>query len=58
MLIFSLPGIGVENEAVEGWGLGLSITKSLVNLHKGEIDIASSVNEGTTVTFTLPNIAT
>ena len=44
-------------KAVEGWGLGLSITKSLVDLHDGKLDIASTVNEGTVVTVTLPNIA-
>jgi len=44
-------------KAVEGWGLGLSITKSLVDLHDGELDIASTINKGTVVTITLPNIA-
>ena len=40
---------------VEGWGLGLSITKSLVELHDGTMDIVSKVGKGTTVTVTLPN---
>ncbi|MCH9053190.1 MAG: transporter substrate-binding domain-containing protein [Proteobacteria bacterium] len=41
--------------AEPGWGLGLSITKSLVDLHDGTLDIKSKVGKGTTVTVTLPN---
>ncbi len=39
----------------QGWGLGLTITQSLVELHDGTLDIESKVGEGTTVTVTLPN---
>ena len=39
----------------EGWGLGLTITKSLVDLHDGKLDIKSKVGKGTTVTVTFPN---
>ena len=42
-------------KAEKGWGLGLSITKSLVDLHDGNLDIKSKVGKGTTVTVTLPN---
>jgi len=38
----------------EGTGLGLALSKSLVNLHGGNFKISSTVGEGTTVTFTLP----
>ena len=38
----------------EGAGLGLSITKALVELHGGRLAIASAVGAGTTVTMTLP----
>jgi cell cycle sensor histidine kinase DivJ len=38
----------------EGTGLGLSIVKSLVGLHAGEMTVQSKIDEGTTVTVTLP----
>jgi PAS domain S-box-containing protein len=38
----------------EGAGLGLSIAKSLAELHGGTLTIASSVGMGTTVTVALP----
>ena len=38
----------------EGTGLGLALSKSLVELHGGNFKISSVVGEGTTVTFTLP----
>tara|TARA_Y100000031_G_C8244889_1_gene397538 strand:+ start:119 stop:2884 length:2766 start_codon:yes stop_codon:yes gene_type:complete len=41
--------------AEKGWGLGLTITKSLIDLHDGELDIESKVGKGTVVTVTLPN---
>ncbi len=36
-----------------GTGLGLTITKQLVELHKGEIRVESELNRGSTFTFTL-----
>ena len=44
-----------NNSSGEGTGLGLALSKSLVELHGGNFAIASRVGEGTTVTFTLPN---
>lgn len=35
-------------------GLGLAIVKSIVDLHKGKINVKSTVNLGTTVTLQLP----
>jgi signal transduction histidine kinase len=37
-----------------GVGLGLSIVRSLVELHGGEVQIQSALNEGTTVTCIFP----
>ena len=39
----------------EGTGLGLALSKSLVELHGGNFKIQSVVGQGTTVIFTLPN---
>jgi len=39
----------------EGTGLGLALSKSLVELHGGNFTIESVVGQGTTVIFTLPN---
>jgi len=39
----------------EGTGLGLALSKSLVELHGGNFTIESIVGQGTTVIFTLPN---
>ena len=38
----------------EGTGLGLPLTKGLVNLHGGKLDVESEVGNGTQVTVTLP----
>ncbi len=37
-----------------GAGLGLSLVKSFIELHGGNVEISSAPNEGTTVTCTLP----
>lgn len=39
----------------EGTGLGLSIVKSIIKNHGGQIEVASQVNQGTTITFYLPS---
>ena len=42
------------NRANEGTGLGLPLTKGLVELHGGTLSIESELGKGTTVKFTLP----
>ncbi len=42
------------NRRYEGTGLGLPITKALVELHDGTFDLESEVGVGTTVTVRLP----
>ncbi|HWA61150.1 MAG TPA: ATP-binding protein, partial [Caulobacteraceae bacterium] len=47
----------VENQHAKtqkGTGLGLALTKSLVELHGGVLDLQSAPGQGTTVSFTLP----
>lgn len=43
-----------DSRQYEGSGLGLSITKHLVELHGGTIEILSRIGQGTTVNITLP----
>lgn len=44
----------VEN--IQGTGLGMSIVKRCVELHKGDIEIHSKKNEGTTIIIEIPII--
>ena len=39
-----------------GFGLGLTLTKSILSLHKGTIHLISSPESGTVFTVVLPNI--
>ncbi len=43
-----------RSKASGGTGLGLAIVKHIVERHQGELDIASTLGEGTTVAVTLP----
>jgi signal transduction histidine kinase len=59
-------GIGISDEALgkifepyfstkqTGFGLGLAVTKTIIEEHKGTIDVQSKLNEGTTFTVKLP----
>ncbi|MDD5772613.1 MAG: ATP-binding protein [bacterium] len=69
-IAISDTGIGIpENEIVHifdrfyrlkkfnqqpGFGLGLSIAKSVIEAHKGKIDVKSTLNKGTTFIISLP----
>ena len=40
----------------EGYGIGLPLTRNIVRLHKGEIQLTSKINEGSTVEISFPII--
>ena len=44
-----------HREKIPGTGLGLSLVKQIITGHGGEIDVNSTVNQGTTFTITLPH---
>jgi len=45
---------GVDNRKTGGLGLGLFITKAILNAHGGAIQVESEVGKGTRVTLTFP----
>ncbi|MFT4642559.1 MAG: signal transduction histidine kinase/DNA-binding response OmpR family regulator [Candidatus Azotimanducaceae bacterium] len=49
--LFYQSNIGKKNK---GSGIGLTLTKELIDLHKGKIEVESIPNEGTTFTVTIP----
>ncbi len=44
-----------ENIVTEGFGLGLSLADRIIKLHKGEIEVKSELNVGTSFTIILPS---
>ena len=44
-------------QAIQGTGLGLTIVKTIVTLHRGQVDIASAPGRGTVVSVRLPRAA-
>src|ERR1700761_4653272 len=44
----------VRGRSVEGTGIGLTLVRGLVELHRGTIEIDSELDRGTTVTIRLP----
>ena len=45
---------GQHSKTTQGTGLGLALTKSLIEMHHGELTMESEPGQGTTVSFTLP----
>ncbi len=66
-IIFEDSGVGIGphemskifdyfyTSKTKGTGLGLPVTKQIIEMHHGNIDIVSTPNHGTTVTAKLPN---
>lgn len=52
--IFDMFYQSKEGKAVGGTGIGLALTKELITLHKGDINVVSSVNKGTEFSLKLP----
>ena len=48
---------GTNVDGIPGYGIGLAVTQKIVELHQGSLRITSRVNEGTTVTITMPGSA-
>ena len=49
-------GTNVGEARASGSGLGLAIAKSIVEMHGGQVEVSSSVGEGSTFTVRLPRL--
>ncbi|MBD0404337.1 ATP-binding protein [Flammeovirga sp. EKP202] len=45
-----------QNTGKEGFGIGLSLCKKIIESHSGSIDVESEVNKGTTFTVKIPKL--
>ena len=45
---------GQHSKTTQGTGLGLALTRSLIELHGGRMIMTSTPGEGTTVSFDIP----
>lgn len=52
--IFTLFYQAKSGKKNKGTGIGLALTKELIDLHRGKIEVSSSASEGTTFTITIP----
>lgn len=51
---YRVPGITEQHGPAEGLGLGLYVTKMLIEGHRGQVGMLSTPGQGTTFWFTLP----
>ena len=54
-LLFERYGRLEKHQEIEGTGLGLYVTKNIVDAHNGRIEVQSEVGVGTTFLISLPN---
>lgn len=47
---------GANTKSIKGHGIGLSMVKGIIKLHKGTIQLISTIDSGTVVTVNLPTI--
>ncbi len=45
---------GSSSTGIVGTGIGLHLVKTMIDMHGGQVDVASKVDEGSTFTITLP----
>jgi signal transduction histidine kinase len=45
---------GNNVDGVPGYGIGLAVTQKIIDLHQGTLSINSAVNQGTSITISLP----
>jgi len=51
--VFDVHFRSPDHQHIQGYGMGLAICKRVVESHKGEISLTSTVNKGTTIYFSL-----
>lgn len=51
---FYRADVSRTRDSAHGYGIGLSIAKTIVELHEGKIEAKSTLNKGSTFTITLP----
>jgi signal transduction histidine kinase len=44
-----------NTNSYEGYGIGLPLTRNIVRMHKGDIEVTSQLGKGTTVQLSFPN---
>lgn len=54
--LFQLFYRGENKSIASGYGIGMTLTQKIIQLHKGEITVSSHQNEGTTFVVKLPHI--
>jgi signal transduction histidine kinase len=56
--LFKLFGMLKDKDKINpnGCGIGLTVSKKYIEMLKGEIHLTSKVDEGTTITFTIPKL--